>query len=108
MESFHQCVLVFQDLKKMVLSVLFLRDGEFDLTYLLTNVTLLIVVEPVVDSHGSNIDYILKVKSQFRNNCFANEIKVVVPVPPFATTPKFRTSIGTVTYILKMIQWSEK
>jgi len=97
--SFHQCVSLSRFEKDGIISFV-PPDGEFDLlTYRLsTNVKPLIVVEPVIDSHGSKIDYLIKVKSQFRNNCVANEVQVVVPVPPFATTPKFRTSIGTVAY----------
>jgi len=97
--SFHQCVNLSRFEKDGVISFV-PPDGDFELlTYRLsTNVKPLVTVEPVVDNHGSKIDYLVKIKSQFRNNCVANDCQIVVPVPQFATTPKFRTSIGTVVY----------
>jgi len=97
--SFHQCVNLTR-FEKDGLIIFVPPDGDFELlTYRLsTNVKPLIMVEPVVDNHGSKIDYLIKIKSQFRNNCVANEVHIVVPVPQFATTPKFRTSIGSVVY----------
>jgi len=97
--SFHQCVNLTRFEKDGIISFV-PPDGDFELlTYRLsTNVKPLIMVEPVVDNHGSKIDYLIKIKSQFRNNCVANDVQIVVPVPQFVTTPKFRTSIGTVAY----------
>jgi len=97
--SFHQCVNLTRFEKDGIISFI-PPDGDFELlTYRLsTNVKPLIMVEPVVDNHGSKIDYLIKIKSQFRNNCVANDVQIVVPVPQFATTPKFRTSIGSVIY----------
>jgi len=97
--SFHQCVSLSRFEKDGIISFV-PPDGQFELlTYRLsTNVKPLIIVEPVIDNHGSKIDYLVKIKSQFRSTCVANDVQIVVPVPPFATTPKFRTSIGSVAY----------
>ena len=88
-------------------------DGEFDLmTYRLsTHVKPLIWVEAVVEPHShSRIEYMIKAKSQFKQRSTANNVEIVIPVPPDADTPTFKTSIGNVKYAPERdaIVWSIK
>ena len=53
------------------------------------------MVEP--HSH-SRIEYMIKAKSQFKQRSTANNVEIVIPVPPDADTPSFKTSIGSVKY----------
>ena len=40
----------------------------------------------------------IKAKSQFKQRSTANNVEIVIPVPPDADTPSFKTSIGSVKY----------
>jgi len=76
-------------------------DGDFELlSYrLTTNIKPLFWVEAIVDSHAhSRIEYLIKVRSQFKPRSVANNVKIIIPVPSDADTPKFRASIGEVSY----------
>jgi len=76
-------------------------DGEFDLmTYRLTaEIKPLFAIEAMVDSHAhSRIEYLIKVRSQFKPRSVANNVVITIPVPPDADSPKFRTSTGTAVY----------
>jgi len=76
-------------------------DGEFELlSYrLTTNIKPLFWIEAIVDSHAhSRIEYLIKVRSQFKPRSVANNVKIIVPVPADADSPKFRASIGDVSY----------
>ena len=77
-------------------------DGEFELMNyrLATQVKPLIWVETVVESHSrSRIEYMIKAKSQFKSRSIANNVEIMIPVPPDVDSPSFKASIGTVTYI---------
>ncbi len=51
----------------------------------------LIWIEAVVDSHAhSRIEYLIKAKAQFKARSTANNVEIVIPVPPDADSPKFR------------------
>ena len=65
------------------------------------------MVEP--HSH-SRIEYMIKAKSQFKQRSTANNVEIVIPVPPDADTPTFKTSIGNVKYAPERdaIVWSIK
>ena len=65
------------------------------------------MVEP--HSH-SRIEYMIKAKSQFKQRSTANNVEIVIPVPPDADTPSFKTSIGNVKYAPERdaIVWSIK
>ena len=44
-----------------------------------------------VEHHkGSRIEYMVKVKAQFKRGSTANNVEIYVPVPDDADTPKFR------------------
>jgi AP-1 complex subunit mu len=77
-------------------------DGEFDLmTYRLnTHVKPLIWVEAVVEPHkGSRIEYMIKTRSQFKSRSVANNVEIIIPVPPDVDSPSFKSSVGNVTYL---------
>ena len=70
-------------------------DGEFELmSYRLsTPVKPLVWVEAAVESHkGSRVEYMVKVKAQFKRRSTANNVEIYVPVPDDADSPKFRVS----------------
>jgi AP-1 complex subunit mu len=59
----------------------------------------LIWIEATIDAHQhSRIDYMIKARSQFKQRSTANNVEIIIPVPPDADSPKFKTSVGTVKY----------
>lgn len=110
--KFHQCVRLARFETDRTISFI-PPDGEFDLmTYrLATHVKPLIWVEAVVESHSrSRIEYMVKAKSQYKSRSMANNVEIVIPVPPDVDTPSFKASIGTVAYVpdRDAIVWSIK
>ncbi|OQR98282.1 AP-1 complex subunit mu [Achlya hypogyna] len=99
--KFHQCVRLARFETDRTISFI-PPDGEFDLmTYRLnTHVKPLIWVEAVVEPHSrSRIEYMIKTKSQFKSRSIANNVEIVIPVPPDVDSPSFKCSIGSVTYV---------
>ena len=99
--KFHQCVRLARFENDRTISFI-PPDGEFDLmTYRLnTHVKPLIWVEAVVEPHrGSRIEYMVKTKSQFKSRSVANNVEIIIPVPPDVDSPSFKSSMGTVTYL---------
>nr|CCA17153.1 Clathrin assembly complex putative [Albugo laibachii Nc14] len=99
--KFHQCVRLARFETDRTISFI-PPDGEFDLmTYRLsTHVKPLIWVEAVVEPHSrSRIEYMVKAKSQFKSRSIANNVEIVIPVPPDVDSPSFKSSIGSVTYV---------
>merc|ERR1719488_296211 len=110
--KFHQCVRLARFENDRTISFI-PPDGEFDLmTYrLTTQVKPLIWVEAVVEPHShSRIEYMIKAKSQFKQRSCANNVEILIPVPPDASAPSFKTSIGSVKYAPEKdaIIWSIK
>ncbi|KAE8972750.1 AP-1 complex subunit mu-1 [Phytophthora rubi] len=110
--KFHQCVRLARFESDRTISFI-PPDGEFDLmTYrLATHVKPLIWVEAVVEPHSrSRIEYMVKAKSQFKSRSIANNVEIVIPVPPDVDSPSFKCSIGSVTYVpdRDAIVWSIK
>mmetsp|Transcript_802 Transcript_802/g.801 ORF Transcript_802/g.801 Transcript_802/m.801 type:complete len:425 (+) Transcript_802:80-1354(+) len=110
--KFHQCVRLARFENDRTISFI-PPDGEFELmTYRLnTHVKPLIWVEAVVEPHShSRIEYMIKAKSQFKNRSIANNVEIIIPVPPDVDSPSFKASIGTVTYYpdKDSIVWSIK
>lgn len=110
--NFHQCVKLTTFEKDRTVSFV-PPDGEFELmSYRLsTSVKPLIWVEAIVESHkGSRVEYLVKARSQFKPRSSANDVEILVPVPPDADSPKFKTSMGTVKYAPEKdcIVWSIK
>jgi len=98
--KFHQCVRLARFENDRTISFI-PPDGEFELmSYRLnTQVKPLLWIEAVVEPHShSRIEYMIKAKSQFKQRSTANNVEIVIPVPPDADTPSFKTSIGSVKY----------
>jgi AP-1 complex subunit mu len=98
---FHQCVRLSRFENDRTISFI-PPDGEFDLmTYRLsTTVRPLIWIEALVEPHsGSRIEYTVKAKSNFKRRSTANNVEIVIPVPPDADSPSFKTSVGKVEYV---------
>lgn len=98
--KFHQCVRLSRFENDRTISFI-PPDGEFELmSYRLnTQVKPLIWCECVVESHsGSRIEYAIKAKAQFKRRSTANNVEIIVPVPDDADTPKFKATIGSVSY----------
>ncbi|PVG01614.1 putative clathrin assembly protein AP47 [Serendipita vermifera] len=99
--KFHQCVRLSRFENDRTISFI-PPDGEFELmSYRLsTPVKPLIWVEASVENHrGSRIEYMVKVKAQFKRRSNANNVEIYVPVPDDADTPKFRAATGTAKYV---------
>jgi AP-1 complex subunit mu len=99
--KFHQCVRLARFENDRTISFI-PPDGEFDLmTYRLnTHVKPLIWVEAVVEPHkGSRIEYMVKTRSQFKSRSVANNVEIIIPVPPDVDSPSFKCSVGSVTYL---------
>jgi len=98
--KFHQCVRLSRFENDRTISFI-PPDGEFELmSYRLsTQVKPLIWAEAVVERHeGSRVEYMVKVKAQFKRRSTANNVEIVIPVPDDADSPKFRAAIGSVQY----------
>ena len=109
--KFHQCVRLSRFENDRTISFI-PPDGEFELmSYRLsTPVKPLVWVEAAVSSvlgqsrdftvdslraqvehhKGSRVEYMVKVKAQFKRRSTANNVEIYVPVPDDADTPKFR------------------
>ncbi len=77
-------------------------DGEFDLiTYRVDNhVKPLIRADCVVENFSiSKIEYLVKTKIQLRSKSIANNVEIIVPVPPDVDSPVFKANVGTVRYV---------
>lgn len=99
--KFHQCVRLARFENDRTISFI-PPDGEFDLmTYRLnTHVKPLVWVEAVVEPHkGSRIEYMIKTRSQFKSRSVANNVEIIIPVPPDVDSPSFKSSVGSVTYL---------
>lgn len=109
---FHQCVRLARFETDRTISFV-PPDGEFELmSYRLdTQVRPLIWVECHKDikSH-SRIEYMIKIKSEFKRRSTANNVEVSIPVPFDADTPTFKTSMGSVEYVPEdnCLKWSIK
>jgi AP-1 complex subunit mu len=98
---FHQCVRLSRFENDRTISFI-PPDGEADLLVyrLNTEVRPLIWVEAHVEPHkGSRIEYMIKVKSNFKARSTANNVELEIPVPSDADSPKFKTAMGKVEYV---------
>jgi AP-1 complex subunit mu len=92
--KFHQCVRLARFENDRTISFI-PPDGEFELmSYRLsTPVKPLVWVEASVENHrGSRVEYMVKVRGQFKRRSTANNVEIYVPVPDDADSPKFRVS----------------
>lgn len=98
--KFHQCVRLSRFENDRTISFI-PPDGEFELmSYRLsTPVKPLIWAEASIDVHkNSRIEYVVKVKAQFKRRSTANGVEIYVPVPDDASNPRFRAGVGSVVY----------
>jgi len=98
--NFHQCVKLSKFESDRVISFV-PPDGEFEvMSYRLTsNVKPLIWVEAIIERHThSRVEYMIKAKSQFKDRSTANDVEIIVPVPPDADSPLFKCSVGKCEY----------
>jgi len=98
---FHQCVRLARYENDRTISFV-PPDGEFDLMVyrLPTTVRPLIWIEALVESHShSRVEYTVKAKSNFKRRSTANNVEIIIPVPPDADSPAFKTNIGKVEYV---------
>ncbi|KAI9104482.1 Mu homology domain-containing protein [Phlyctochytrium arcticum] len=101
--KFHQCVRLARFESDRTIAFI-PPDGEFELmSYRLnTQVKPLIWCEAVIEAHsGSRVEYLIKAKGQFKRRSSANNVEIIVPVPEDADTPKFKSSVGSVSYALE-------
>ena len=93
--KFHQCVRLSRFENDRTISFI-PPDGEFELmSYRLsTPVKPLVWVEAAVENYkGSRVEYVVKVKAQFKRRSTANNVEIYVPVPDDADSPKFRVRL---------------
>ncbi|KAI0237088.1 AP-1 adaptor complex mu subunit Apm1 [Massospora cicadina] len=98
--KFHQCVRLSKFESDRTISFI-PPDGEFELMSYRMNAQVkpLIWCETVIEScTGSRIEYLVKAKAQFKRRSSANNVEITVPVPTDADSPKFKTTIGSVSY----------
>lgn len=102
--KFHQCVRLARFENDRTISFI-PPDGEFELmSYRLsTPVKPLIWVEAAIESHKGRIEYMVKVKAQFKRRSSANNVEIYVPVPDDADTPKFRVSEEPLIYVYTVL-----
>lgn len=98
--TFHQCVKLSKFESDRTISFV-PPDGEFELmSYRLsTHVKPLIYIEAIVERHAhSRVEFMIKAKSSFKERSTANNVEIIVPVPPNADTPLFKCSVGKCEY----------
>jgi len=110
--TFHQCVRLARFESDKTISFI-PPDGEFEMmSYRLsTQLKPLIWCEVVVDRHQhSRIEYLVKVRSHYKEKSTANNVQILIPVPPDVDSPKFKATIGKVAYSPQRdcIVWSIK
>lgn len=65
-----------------------------------THVKPLIWADCVVENFTrSKIEYLVKAKTQFKSKSIANNVEIIVPVPPDVDSPVFKSNVGTVRYV---------
>jgi AP-1 complex subunit mu len=88
--KFHQCVRLARFESDRTISFI-PPDGEFELMsyWISTPVKPLVWVEAAVEVHrGSRVEYLVKVKGQFKRRSTANNVEIFVPVPDDADSSK--------------------
>jgi len=58
----------------------------------------------------SKIEYLIKTKTQFKAKSIANNVEIIIPVPPDVDSPVFKANTGTVRYVpdTNSMVWSIK
>jgi AP-1 complex subunit mu len=86
------------------------EEGQKVRNYAARNRPLILVTTDVEKKGNTRLLISVKLKSQFRKRSTANDVEVFVPVPPDATSPRFRATAGTVVYMPERnaIRWKIK
>ncbi|XP_057804297.1 AP-1 complex subunit mu-2-like [Salvia miltiorrhiza] len=98
--KFHQCVRLARFENDRTISFI-PPDGIFDLmTYRLsTQVKPLVWVEARVERYSrSRVEMMVKARSQFKERSTATSVTIELPMPPDATSPSIKTSMGSAKY----------
>jgi AP-1 complex subunit mu len=92
--KFHQCVRLSKFETDRTISFI-PPDGNFELmSYRIsTPIQPLVWAEASVEYKGSRVEYLIKIKAQFKRRSNANNVEIYVPVPDDADTPKFRVCL---------------
>uniref|UniRef100_A0A7R9V8N0 MHD domain-containing protein n=1 Tax=Chlamydomonas euryale TaxID=1486919 RepID=A0A7R9V8N0_9CHLO len=99
--KFHQCVRLARFENDRTISFI-PPDGNFDLmSYRLSqNIKPLISVECFVDKPSrSRTEYLVQARSQLKERSVANNVEIILPLPPDATRPQVKASQGTAVYV---------
>jgi AP-1 complex subunit mu len=108
--KFHQCVRLSRFEADRTISFI-PPDGAFELMSYRLNTT----VKPLIWAEinfetqtRSRLEFLVKVRSQFKSQSAANNVEIVIPVPEDVDTPSFTASVGSVTYVpdKDVIIWS--
>jgi AP-1 complex subunit mu len=98
--KFHQCVRIGQYEKDR--SITFIPpDGKFNLLkYRLTSsVRPVIAIESSFETFkGSRVELVVRASSEFRAQSVAQDVKILVPVPPDVDSPKAQCTAGSMRY----------
>ncbi|XP_045159624.2 AP-1 complex subunit mu-1-like [Mercenaria mercenaria] len=110
--KFHQCVRLSRFQNDRTISFI-PPDGEFELMSYRHNAPVkpIIWVESVIERHAhSRVEYLIKAKSQFKRRSTANNVEIVIPVPPDADSPRFKATVGSCKYAPEMnaVLWTIK
>lgn len=110
--KFHQCVRLSEFENDRTISFV-PPDGEFELMCyrLNTAVKPLIWIEALIDNYAhSRVEYMIRVKSQFKKRSIANNVEIKIPVPTDVDSPKLKAAVGIVKYVPEenAIIWSIK
>jgi len=99
--KFHQCVRLTRFEVDHVITFV-PPDGEFILMSYRLNTAIkpLIWIDAQVNRHSKNrVEYLIKAKSQFKAQSVANNVQIIVPVPPDAASTTFVVSLGSCKYV---------
>jgi len=76
-------------------------DGEFELMSYRLNMQVrpLVWVDAVIELKATRVEYLVKVRSQLKPRCIANNVQIRLPVQLDADTPSFKCSSGKYKYV---------
>ena len=70
----------------------------------------LIWCESIIEHYSGRVEFMVKAKAQFKRRSTANNVEILIPVPEDADSPRFKSTIGSVSYAPEknMIIWKIK
>mmetsp|Transcript_22168 Transcript_22168/g.32084 ORF Transcript_22168/g.32084 Transcript_22168/m.32084 type:complete len:427 (-) Transcript_22168:300-1580(-) len=98
--KFHQCVRLSKFESDRTISFI-PPDGEFELMSYRLNMQVrpLVWVDAVIELKATRVEYLVKVRSQLKPRCIANNVQIRLPVQLDADTPSFKCSSGKYKYV---------